>query len=109
MTKLSHAVPVIILIRPAIAVGFLAICAEPTTSKSINLIATSSRTHFSRMSCSAGGLVCLRYVIAVSPDVRRKLTLWKRQLDERNSTHNDTHHLASGRDVSKVSNAPAGA
>ena len=54
MTKLSHAVPVIILIRPAITVGLLAICAEQTTSKSTYLIATSSRTHFSGISCSAG-------------------------------------------------------
>lgn len=42
------------MLRPNL--GFQVIRPETTTSESINLIAPSSRTHFSRMSCSAGAL-----------------------------------------------------
>lgn len=54
MRKRVHAIKVIVLTHTAIAFGFQTICPETPKSESINLTAPSSRTHFSRMSRSAG-------------------------------------------------------
>ena len=57
MRKQSYAIEDMILNYLPLADGSPAICPETPTSETTNLIAPSSRTHFSKMSCSVGAQV----------------------------------------------------